>query len=408
MLQHTVTEATFAKGLNYYLTDRYGKNASPADLYENMQRALNEDNPESGAGIAAFMETWEMQPGFPVVHVQRNGAYITVSQSRYLLNSLNDPDNQLWAIPLTFVVANNPDYSVTTPDAWLTGKDTIIESVAPKSWTNDDWVLFNVQEAGFYRVNYERDLWSLLSKELNDGDYTKFHPVNRAQLLDDSFNLARSQRLSYDVPMEIMSYLKNEDDYIPWAAFNRALSFLHPYLVGSTYYEHFRKLMRTGADKFYTRLGAESKTDDEFLDKFGRNLAINWACSMGHERCLLATSAVIGGIVESQGKIEPDLESVTYCNGLRAASQPLFQAVWTMALDPVNSASKAFMMNSLGCSYNPDLIRTYLASSINPNIEYNAADRAQVFSAIYTNGGSSGYELVLDFVAENYVAISTV
>lgn len=407
MLQHVITDATFAKGLQMYLIDRYQKSATPTDLYRNLQLALDEDQPGNEISIAQFMDTWEMQPGFPVIHVTRNEASITVSQSRYLLNSVTDPVNSLWHIPLTFVTKNNPDYTITTSDVWLTGKDTIIQSTASKSWTNEDWVLFNVQETGFYRVNYDLTLWNLLSEELNNGDYLKFHPVNRAQLLDDSFNLARSQRLSYVIPMEIMSYLKHEDDYIPWAAFNRALSFLQPYLVGSPYYQHFRKLMSDSADKFFTRLGVESKPTDAFLDKFGRNLAINWACSNGNEKCLLAASAVLAEVAASDLKIEPDLQSVTYCNGMRAATLPLFKAFWDMALNPDKSDSKVLIMNSLGCSYNPEQINWYLNSALDVTNDLSATDRARVFSAVYTNGGAAGFELTLNFVSENYEEIST-
>lgn len=35
-------------------------------------------------------------------------------------------------------------------------------------------------------------------------------------MIDDSFNLARGDKLHYSVPLELSSYLNIEDDVIPW------------------------------------------------------------------------------------------------------------------------------------------------------------------------------------------------
>lgn len=40
--------------------------------------------------------------------------------------------------------------------------------------------------------------------------------MNRAQLIDDSFNLARAGMLDYNVALNLSTYLQAEDDYIPW------------------------------------------------------------------------------------------------------------------------------------------------------------------------------------------------
>ena len=55
----------------------------------------------------------------------------------------------------------------------------------------DKAVIFNVQETGYYRVNYDKQNWELIIKQLNE-DHTKIHVINRAQIIDDAINLARS------------------------------------------------------------------------------------------------------------------------------------------------------------------------------------------------------------------------
>ena len=46
----------------------------------------------------------------------------------------------------------------------------------------------------------------------------KIHVINRAQIIDDAINLARSGLLSYEIALGVTSYLNKEVEYIPWAA----------------------------------------------------------------------------------------------------------------------------------------------------------------------------------------------
>lgn len=69
---------------------------------------------------------------------------------------------------------------------------------------------------GFYRVNYDFSNWQKLIRYLKSYNYTKIHPINRAQLIDDSYHLMLAGHVNSSVFFEIISYLKQESDYIPW------------------------------------------------------------------------------------------------------------------------------------------------------------------------------------------------
>jgi len=78
---------------------------------------------------------------------------------------------------------------------------------------------------GFYRVNYDIKNWNRLISELKSNPST-IHVLNRAQLIDDSFNLARAGELSYYVPFTLVSYLQKEDDFIPWYSVLNSMSYI--------------------------------------------------------------------------------------------------------------------------------------------------------------------------------------
>ncbi|XP_017885815.1 puromycin-sensitive aminopeptidase-like protein, partial [Ceratina calcarata] len=91
----------------------------------------------------------------------------------------------------------------------------------------------------YYRVNYDVENWELLMRELNKGNNTKIHVLNRAQMIDDALNLARIDSLKYTVALNVTLYLTHEADYMPWQPAFRHLSFLRNLLRTSEKYHTF-------------------------------------------------------------------------------------------------------------------------------------------------------------------------
>lgn len=86
---------------------------------------------------------------------------------------------------------------------------------------------------GYYRVNYDEETWNRIIDFLNSDDYSHIHRLNRAQLVDDAFNLARSGRLDYSIAFQLAKYLERETDYFPFYSFFTALTFVNVEVAGS-------------------------------------------------------------------------------------------------------------------------------------------------------------------------------
>ena len=79
------------------------------------------------------------------------------------------------------------------------------------SVAEDSWIIGNLKHAAFLRVNYDRKNWDLLIDQLNT-NHLVIDPINRAELLDDSFNLGRAEVIEQVLFLNIAKYLVNEED----------------------------------------------------------------------------------------------------------------------------------------------------------------------------------------------------
>jgi len=50
--------------------------------------------------------------------------------------------------------------------------------------------------------------------------------LNRAQIIDDAFNLALANRLDYTFVLGLTKYLKNEHDVVPWYSAKNGFAYL--------------------------------------------------------------------------------------------------------------------------------------------------------------------------------------
>ena len=103
-----------------------------------------------------------------------------VRQSRFLI-STSAPESSStspayrWWVPITFAPAGG-NFNDTFPKAWLReDQERSQVSGLPDSETA---VVFNVQETGYYRVNYDKKNWQLIAEQLNR-DHLSIHVVNR-------------------------------------------------------------------------------------------------------------------------------------------------------------------------------------------------------------------------------------
>jgi len=88
-------------------------------------------------------------------------------------------------------------------------------------------------------VNYDLTNWNLIVSQLLS-DFQQISLINRAQLLDDSLNIARVNALPYAVSLGLTQYLTSEQDYIPWMSALTGLSYLDLMYIRTAGYGEFK------------------------------------------------------------------------------------------------------------------------------------------------------------------------
>lgn len=409
-LQHAVGDRTFRNGLKYYLEAKQFQAAIPADLAAGLQKAVDEvdDALPGDVKVIDIINSWADQEGYPVVHVSRNEAgVVKLHQERYLLKASDEDTKATWYIPYNLATYQAPSFTSTRALDWLTKETAEIRPTPSLNWDNNDWVILNIQQTGYYRVSYDDSLWELLIQELNNGEYSTIHHLNRAQLIDDSLNLARSSHIKYDVAFRLIQYLTKEREYIPWASTNNGLAFLNRMLAGSSKYDLFKKFVWELVEPAFHDFTVTDKPSESHFEKLTRNVVINWACAVDAEECLTQTSSQLAEVISNKtDDINPNLKSVVYCNGLRNAERNSFLFIWDRMQRSQDPAERTLITNALGCSQDAELLNLFLETSLDASGEtnYRGQERSRVFSSVYS-GGKVGLETAMRFLDKNAAAI---
>jgi len=409
MMDKFLTTATFRQGLTNYLKDLQFDAAEQDDLWQHLTVQGHKDNTLArDMDVKTVMDTWTLQKGFPVVTVRRNyeDKSATVTQQRFLLGGSEKSGEEKkysWWIPLTFSYPGNT-FDNTYSEHWMReGEDSKEMQGMPDRNTP---VIFNIQQTGYYRVNYDKQNWDMLARKLME-DHTSIHVINRAQIIDDALNLAKSGLLDYETALSVTGYLSKEEEYIPWAAALSGLKYLNKMLKTSEAYGDFKRYMLDLIDPIYTKLGFSARPEDTHLDIKLRKKAISWACSMGNKDCLTKARETFGdwmGMVEPDSElanpVDVNLKYQTYCNAIDDGGEEEWNFAWERYQNSFVASEKATILSALACTKEVWLLNRYLNMSVNAESGVRKQDGSKVLGNVALN--TVGRYLAFDFVQQEW------
>uniref|UniRef100_A0A2S2PB91 glutamyl aminopeptidase n=2 Tax=Schizaphis graminum TaxID=13262 RepID=A0A2S2PB91_SCHGA len=360
MLQCIVTDSNFEVPLNLYLKNfKYGA-VTPSNLwavYENyyfdIGFKLSENVP-----FTNFIESWTNQPGYPVVNVIRNQNTYTITYKPFSIWP-TDNNTSSWYIGITYTNNLARNFDDLRPVRWIKPYTSVMYLRDSSLCT---WVIFNLQWTGFYRVNYDLNNWQQLIKQLNESN-TNIHVLNRVQLIDDSFNLARAGMLNYTIPLNLSTYLTKEDDEIPWYTAIECLSYVVERMRRSAEgYDYIKSYVRKLAEFIYKKteiLVVQYKTDDHTTITSWNKFSV-WACYLDGEYCTNNAIVNFKKWTERE-RISPDIKDAALCTGIKLSNDTeTWQGVLKVYMTTKSASEKNSAQSALACSKDTLILYKYL------------------------------------------------
>ncbi|KAM7414030.1 hypothetical protein PAMA_019041 [Pampus argenteus] len=393
MLSDLVGERVFNEGVKMYLKAFEYQNTNENDIWEYIKKAGN-----GNTDVANMMETWTNQAGYPVVTI--NTVTGEVNQKRFLFNSSAESD-QWWMVQVKYITntksENNP--VLLNPHGNTEVKEEFI-------CNGDDWILANVDCIGYYRVNYNLENWELLRTELETNPH-RIPLLNRAQLIDDAFNLARANLVDVNLALNLTRFLRNESELLPWMSANENFEYFILMFDRSEVYGPMQAYLRDQVKGLYDKF--KNYTDDsevpkDVVSEQSQIIAIKMACSNGLPECLeMAGKKYAAWMNGTINEIHPNLRSVIYCQAVAVGGKEEWEFAWEKFQNSNETSEKEQLLEALSCTKEVWLLKRYLEYTLNPQ-KIRLMDVASAI--IYVSRNVAGQALTWNFVREHWDYVS--
>ncbi|XP_073692522.1 aminopeptidase N [Garra rufa] len=401
MLSEFLTEPVFAKGLSNYLKQFAFGSSVHSDLWDHLQKAVDQTpGVKLPYSVHEIMNRWILQMGFPVVTIDTQTG--TVSQKHFLMEPEAVVDrksefNYEWFVPIKWMKQGQAQDQL-----WLLQKSAIHKPM--KVTSTNEWVLANLHVSGYFRVNYDLGNWERLLHQL-ESDHQVIPVVNRAQIMDDAFNLARASIINITLALRTTKYLLKEREFIPWEAGLRNLNYFFQLFDRSEVYgamqTYFKKQVKPLFEYFGTISSNWTRVPTGHTDQFTQIIALSLACSTGVEGCRELTRGWFKKWMQNPNNnaIHPNLRSTVYCDAIAAGGADEWNFGWQMFQKATVAVEAVKLRSALACTKVPWLLNRYLEYTMNPE-KIRKQDATSTIGFIASN--IIGQPLAWDFVRANW------
>uniref|UniRef100_A0A8C5CNW8 Aminopeptidase n=1 Tax=Gadus morhua TaxID=8049 RepID=A0A8C5CNW8_GADMO len=400
MLSDLLSEKVFVQGLSSYLNHFAHGNTVGTDLWEHLQKAVKLNGVVLPGTVQDIMNRWVLQMGFPVVTVDTTTGI--VSQEHFLLSpapNLPSPYNYEWLIPIRWMKLSGLQKDLW----WLMNKVNMDMKTA-----GDEWVLANIDVTGYYRVHYDRGNWEKLIGQLK-ADHQAIPLINRAQLVDDAFNLARAAIVPSTHALQTTVYLSAEREYIPWQSALDNMQYYYLMLDRTDVYGPMQDYMRSLVTPLYLHFNATSgwtNVPEGHTDKYNQVNALSLACSTGLKECQNLTTSLFRQWMDNatHNTIHPNLRLAVYCSAVAAGGAAEWEFGWEQFKYATLASDASRLLSALTCTMNKTLLERFLSYTLQPAM-IRKQDATTVITSIASN--REGQDLAWGFVRDNWNYIYT-
>ena len=254
MLRRWLGDDAFRKGLGSYFEKHQYGNTIGRDLWDALSQA-------SGRDVAAFMDAWLEQPGYPVVTAKVENDCLILTQKQFFIGEHEDK-GRLWPVPLNSNWQGLPDT--------LTTERLEISNYAALAAQNEGALRLNTENTAHYITDYQGELLDALLNNLSSLDN-----ISKLQIVQERRLLAESGMISYADLLPVISKLANETSYMVVSAVSQVLEGLNRFVdEGSQTEEDYKVLLKVLSRSNFDRLGFEKQDGESDEDEMVRQLIV--------------------------------------------------------------------------------------------------------------------------------------
>ena len=254
MLRRWLGDDAFRKGLGAYFEKHQYGNTIGRDLWDALSQS-------SGRDVAAFMDAWLEQPGYPVVTAKVENDCLILTQKQFFIGEHEDK-GRLWPVPLNSNWQGLPDT--------LTTERLEIPNYATLAAQNEGALRLNTENTAHYITDYQGELLDALLNNLSSLDN-----ISKLQIVQERRLLAESGKISYAALLPVISKLANETSYMVVSAVSQVLEGLDRFVdEGSQTEEDYKALLKVLSQSNFDRLGFEKQDGESDEDEMVRQLIV--------------------------------------------------------------------------------------------------------------------------------------
>lgn len=255
MLRRWLGDDDFRAGLKIYFEKHQYSNTIGHDLWDALSEA-------SGKDVAAFMDAWLEQPGYPVVTAEVVDDTLVLSQKQFFIGEEQD-QNRIWPIPLNTNWTGLPET--------LTEERLAIPNFSQLAAQNEGALRLNTANTAHYITNYKGQLLKAVLNQLTELDTT-----SKLQVVQERRLLAESGEIPYAELIPLLTKLTDETSYLVSEAIAQVVDGLDMFMdEGSEAQAEFKALVNRLMQKNYDRLGFEPQVGESDEDEMVRQKAIS-------------------------------------------------------------------------------------------------------------------------------------
>ena len=343
MLRRWLGDADFAKGLHAYFEKHQYGNTIGRDLWNALGQA-------SGRDVAAFMDSWLEQPGYPVLTVKVENDVLKISQKQFFIGEHEDK-NRLWVVPLNSNWKGLPD-TLETESIEIPGYAALLAE-------NEGALRLNTENTAHYITDYQGDLLESVIAELETLDNT-----SKLQIVQERRLLAEAGHISYADLLPVLDKLAKEESYLVVSAVSQVIAALERFIDEGTETEKvFNSLVAKLARHNYDRLGFEAKDGESDEDELVRQLTISMMIRSNDAEASQVASQIFAAHKENLAGLPAAIRAQVLINEMKHhETKDLVATYLDLYTHATDAVFKRQLAGALAYSTDADNIQTLIGS----------------------------------------------